>query len=247
MVDQAIQLKDETRPRLSGMRRLAVGIGRDRSVRVVQKALIDCALAQPKSILDALDTILAKETWRRDFDSFPEFVIALPPLGLGVHSQQPLKFLGCALLAINRIAAWTEVVERVAREPGRPRKTLVNSEGFVRFYTIPTAATSRDRLLVALKRHHPQHFQAVCALECSVREAGIRAGLIRATPKFYGGVCDIAAAAALTKRAQARLLGELFRVMTPDAQCTFIAREIEPWLEAGMASRWRDRSQPSGS
>jgi hypothetical protein len=78
------------------------------------------------------------------------------------------------------------------------------------------------------------------------REAGIRTGLIRVGGWYYGGVCDIAAAA-LRERAQARLLCELFKAMAPSAQCTFIAREIEPRLEAGLATRWRERMGPSGS
>jgi hypothetical protein len=100
-----------------------------------------------------------------------------------------------------------------------------------------------DRLLLTLKRHHAEHFSAVCALECSPREAGRRAGLIRTHSWSYGGVCDIQAAAALRERAQAKLLSELFRVMGPNAQCTFIAREIEPRLQAGLAQQWRENEK----
>jgi hypothetical protein len=67
--------------------------------------------------------------------------------------------------------------------------------------------------------------------------------LIRARGWYYGGVCDIHAAAALRERAQAKLLCELFKVMGPNAQCTFIAREIEPRLQAGLAQRWRESGQ----
>ena len=130
------------------------------------------------------------------------------------------------------------------RAPGRPTKKLVNDEGFARFYTIPTASTARDRLLLALKRNHPEHFAAVCRLECSPREAGIRAGLVKVGRWHYGGVCDITAAGALREQAQARLLCELFKVMAPNAQCTFIAREIEPRLEAGPRLRQISRNLP---
>ena len=147
-----------------------------------------------------------------------------------------------ALLANGNFAHWTDLLERTAREPGRPRQKLVNDEGFARFYTIPTASTARDRLLLALKRNHPEHFAAVCRLECSPREAGIRAGLVKVGRWYYGGVCDITAAGALREQAQARLLCELFKVMAPNAQCTFIAREIEPRLDAGLAQRWRQNS-----
>ena len=122
----------------------------------------------------------------RPFDSFAEFAIALPPTGLGVRSLPPLKMLRYALLANGNFAHWTDLLERTAREPGRPTKKLVNDEGFARFYTIPTASTARDRLLLALKRNHPEHFAAVCRLECSPREAGIRAGLVKVGRWHYG-------------------------------------------------------------
>jgi len=50
------------------------------------------------------------------------------------------------------------------------------------------------------------------------------------------------AAGALREKAQARLLCELFKVMAPNAQCAFIAREIEPRLDAGLAQRRRQNS-----
>ena len=215
---------------------------RDDPVHVVQHVLSEQADMSLHSMIDALDAIVCEQLWEvgRPFECFAEFAIALPPTGLGVRSVPPLKLLRYALLANGYFAHWTDLLERTMRVPGRPRKKLVNDEGFERFYTVPTATTSRDRLLLALKRSHPEHFAAVCELECSAREAGIRAGLIKAGGWHYGGVCDIPAAGALRERAQARLLCELFRVIAPNAQCTFIAREIEPRLGAGLAQRWRD-------
>ena len=211
-------------------------------VRLVQHTLADASNPRWEAMPDALDEILRQQLWRegRAFEGFAEFVTALPPAGLGVRSLRPLKLLRYALLSGGHFAAWTEVLERVVRQPGRPRKTLVMDEGFERFYSLSTAATSVDRLLLALKRHHADHFAAVCALECSPREAGLHAGLIRASRWYYGGVCNIEAAAALRERAQAKLLCELFKVIGPNAQCTFIAREIEPRLQAGLAQRWRE-------
>lgn len=99
------------------------------------------------------------------------------------HAQRRLVNLSLdAGEAVRNFAEWTDVLERVIRRPCRPQKTLANDEGFERFYTVPTAATARDRLLLALKRHHPERFAAVCALECSPREAAIRAGLIKVGP-----------------------------------------------------------------
>ena len=211
-------------------------------VRVVQQALSESSRMSLHTMIDALDAVLREQLWQvgRPFESFAEFAIALPPTGLGVRSLPPLKLLRYALLANGNFAHWTDLLERTVRPPGRPRQKLVNDEGFARFYTVPTATTARDRLLLALKRYHPEHFAAVCDLECSPREAGIRAGLIKVGGRYYGGVCDIPAAGALRERAQATLLCELFRVMGPNAQCTFIAREIEPGLDPGLAQRWRD-------
>jgi hypothetical protein len=222
---------------------------RNDPVRIVQDALSDTAGMSLHALIEALDAIVCGQLWQEDrpYASFGEFAVALPPAGLGIRSIRPAKLLRYALLVNGHFGHWTELLERVAREPGRPRKRLVNDEGFERFYTVPTATTARDRLLLALKRHHPEHFAEVCSLECSPREAGIRAGLIRVGGWYYGGVCDIAAAAGLRERAQARLLCELFKVMAPNAQCTFIAREIEPHLDIGLASRWRERVGPSGS
>jgi hypothetical protein len=224
------------------MRWFASSTSRVDPVHVLQEALAESAHLSLHTMLDALEAIMQDQLWQvgRQFNCFAEFAIGLRPAGLGVRSVPPLKLLRYALLANNYFAPWTELLERVAREPGRPRKKLANDDSFGRFYTVPTATTARDRLLLALKRYHPEHFAAVCNLECSPREAGIRAGLVRVGGWYYGGVCDISAAAALKERAQARLLCELFKVMAPNAQCTFIAREIEPRLDAGLAQRWRN-------
>jgi hypothetical protein len=224
------------------MRWLPIAAGsRHDPVHVVQQALSASPQARPDTLLDALDAILGQGLWQAGgrFDTFAEFAITQQPAGLGVRSSAPLKLLRYALLANGHFASWTELLERVVREPGRPPKKLVNDEGFERFYAVPTATTARDRLLLRLKRHHPEQFAAVCALECSPREAAIRAGLIRVGPSRYGGACDIVAAARLKERAQGRLLCELFNVMSPNAQCTLIARALEPRLGFGLAQRWR--------
>jgi hypothetical protein len=98
----------------------------------------------------ALDQIVGESLWRngRHFESFGDFAIALPPAGLGIRSVRPMKLLRHALLAGGYFAQWTDVLERTARERGRPRKKLANDEDFERFYTVPTASTARDRLLL---------------------------------------------------------------------------------------------------
>ena len=199
-----------------------------------------------ESLPAALDAIVDENLWRegRPFDCFGEFAVALPPSGLGVRSVRPMKLLRHALLTSGYFAQWTEILEKTVRERGRPRKKLVNDEIFERFYTVPTAATARDRLLLALKRGYPEHFEAVCELRISTREAGLRAGLIRIGPSSYGGACSIAAAAALRERAQGKLLCDLFGALSANAQCTLIARELEPVLGFGLAQGWRDAKAP---
>ena len=123
---------------------------------------------------------------------------------------EPLRLLRHALLDGGHFAQWTEILEQIVRPRGRPRKNLVNGEDFEPFYTMPTAATSRDRIFLNLKRNYPDQFAAVCELKLSPREAAIKAGLIAAGPARYGGACNLAAAAALKERAQSRLLCDLF-------------------------------------
>jgi hypothetical protein len=190
----------------------------------------------------ALEAIVEGNLWQlnRPFESFGDFAIALPPGGLGVRSVDPLRLLRHALLAAGYFHQWTEILERTVRPRGRPRKKLANDEDFEPFYTIPTAATARDRLLLALKRDHPEHFAAVCALELSPRAAAVQAGLIAVGPSRYGGACNIVAAAALNERAQGRLLCDLFQTMSIHAQCALIARTLEPRLGFGLAERWRN-------
>ena len=84
----------------------------------------------------------------------------MPPSGWGVRSLRPLKFLRYGLMANGHFACWTDLLQRTMRMPGRPRNKFVDDEGFERFYTVPTATTSRDRLLLALKRGYPEHFAA---------------------------------------------------------------------------------------
>jgi hypothetical protein len=218
---------------------------RNDPARIVQDALSDTAGMSLQTMTDALDEIVSGVLWREGgpHASFGDFAVALPPAGLGVRSERPAKLLRHALLVGGHFAEWTDVLERVVRRPGRPHKTLANDEGFERFYTVPTAATTRDRLLLALKNLHPEQFAAVCAFECSPREAAIRAGVIKLSPSRYGGACNIVAAAGLPERAQGRLLCDLFKVMSPSAQCTLIARMLEPRLGFGLAQRWRGDEQ----
>jgi hypothetical protein len=215
---------------------------RDDPIKIVQHALSDTVSMSLDAMVVALDKMIGENLWRegRQFDSFGDFAVALPPAGLGVLSVRSMKLLRHALLSGKYFAQWTGVMERIARERGRPRKKLANDEDFERFYTVPTASTARDRLLLTLKRDHPEHFAEVCTQRVSPREAGIRVGLITAGSSRYGGACNIAAAAELKVRAQGNLLCELFEAMCADAQCALIARVLEPRLGFGLSQRWRE-------
>ena len=214
---------------------------REDPVRAVQDALSATVTMSLSSMTAALDTIVDGHLWQqgRPFESFGDFAVALPPVGLGVRSLEPLRLLRHALLDGGHFAQWTEILERTVRPRGRPRKKLVNDEDFEPFYTMPTAATSRDRILLNLKRNYPDQFAAVCERKLSPREAAIQAGLIAAGPARYGGACNLAAAAALNERAQGRLLCDLFNAMSANAQCALISRALEPHLGFGLAERWR--------
>jgi hypothetical protein len=208
-------------------------------IRFVQAALSD----PDKGLVgmsDALSKVVTEYLWQegRPFRAFGDFAVSLPPLGLGVRSLSPLELLRWALLKNRYYKQWTEVLLLTAREIGRPRKSIVNDESFERFYTISTASTSRDRLLLSLYRNHVEHFIAVCDHECSLRQAGIEAGLIR--PNSRLAVLDLAAARSLPETAQAGLLCDLFAALSVHAQSALLI-ELEPELGEGLGQRWRHR------
>ena len=86
------------------MRKLSGMLGRRHEVRpdpirVVQDALSDVATMSLSSMTTALDAIVEQDLWRQDrpFESFGDFAVALPPLGLGVRALAPLRVLRHAL------------------------------------------------------------------------------------------------------------------------------------------------------
>jgi hypothetical protein len=175
--------------------------------------IVQCAMANPSGVglaplAAALEHIVQSEAWRRDvsgedvFACFGEFAIAEAPRGLGVRSESAAKLLRNVLFEQCLFGPWTEVLERIARKPGRQPK-FANSEGLVRFYTVHTSTTSRDRLLLKLKSNHPDIFKRVCEGTLTVHEGGIEARLVvpvnRHALRF--GVCDLKAAKLLPEKA----------------------------------------------
>ena len=101
------------------MRWFASGGSRADPVYVLQEALAEPAHLSLDTMLDALDATVQEQLWQagRQFDCFAEFAVGLRPAGLGVRSLPPLKLLRYALLANGYFAHWTELLERVARNP----------------------------------------------------------------------------------------------------------------------------------
>jgi hypothetical protein len=214
----------------------------DDPIKIVQQALSERTESRFDAMLNAVQTIVSESRWSRGgrHDCFAAFAIAPPPDGLGLQSEAPAKFLRLALFHSGHVREWADVLHRIARPPGRPRTKFVNDEDFKRFFKVSTAANSIDRLLLQLMSNHRELFEAACRGECSVRQAGIRAGLIKDSCRRYGGSCDIEAAAMLSEKAQGGLLCSLFKKLSLTAQCTLIATVLEGRLGVGLAKQWRD-------
>jgi hypothetical protein len=213
----------------------------DDPIKIVQQALSERMESRMDEMLNALQTIVTESRWSRGgHDCFAAFAIAPPPDGLGLQSVAPAKFLRLALLDSGHVREWADVLHRIARPPGRPRTKFVNDEGFKRFYKVSTAANAIDRLLLQLMSNHRELFEAACRGECSLRQAGLRAGLIKDSCRRYGGCCDIEAAAMLSEKVQGGLLCSLFKKLSLTAQCTLIATVLEGRLGVGLAKQWRE-------
>ena len=231
-------------PRMPGLFGRRAGARKD-PVQVLQEALSEAAPTSLTSLTAALTAIVDGSLWRQKRPLCPlaSLPLLIPPVGLGVRSLAPLGSCAMPYSVPATWRQWTEVLERVARQRGRPRKKLVNDEDFVPFYSLPTASTSRDRLLLALKRGHRRPFRGgMCGQDLA---AG---GSDRSRPdrgrasRAMGEPATSTRAAALTERAQGRLLFDLFNAMSANAQCTLIARALEPRLGFGLAERWRCES-----
>ena len=228
-------------------------------VVVVQKAMANPSARGIGSLFDAFDDIVRGEIWRRvctaqgdSFESFGGFATAAAPHGLGITSQQNARLAREVLLQAELFAAWTEILELIARKPGRPK--ISANDGDLRFYTVSKAPHSRDRLLVLLKNRHPEHFHSVCVGECTPYRAAINAGEVIVSDlalsnrrRLHFGVCDLHGAGLLHPKAQKKFLRAVFRKMHVDAQCSLIANELEPRLSAGLAEKWRGRSDQGTS
>ena len=228
-------------------RKKSADLGHYDPVRILQDVILGMTSLRAEQLATALGTILQTRLWeRRDgvrwvFASFAEFVIAPAPAGLGIRTTPPLKLIRRALVQGRYYAEWTELLKLVMRRPGRPPTTLVNDEGFLPFYTLSTAKTAVDRLLLALERDYPDHFAHVCAGDCTPYAAAVRAGVInraRASRRARG--FDIEALRKLGEAHKREILRDVFRAVGFNAQCSLLALDIGPPLEMDLAGRWRE-------
>lgn len=130
-------------------------------VVIVQRALANPSATGSVPLVEALDMVIRQEVWREvlsvngtPFESFGAFATTGLPQGLGINSPSAATLARCALLECDHYAGWTEVLELIARKPGRPKNRTIGDNS--RFYTVSRARTSSDRLLLELKNQAPE-------------------------------------------------------------------------------------------
>jgi hypothetical protein len=195
-------------------------------------------------LIGALDEIVSTNAWRDRkssagslYESFGKFVTDQKPHGLGVNNLASFNLITFALRQNRHFGALTDLVEHCAREPGRPPNIIVGDERF--HAVVSRSCNSIGRILISLKRHHPQAFAEVCNRSLTPREAARQVGLLSEKGRQKFGVCDFEAAQMLPAQAQAKLIVKLFQSLCIDAQCALLSRSMEPTLGPDLAQRWR--------
>lgn len=207
------------------------------AINEVRRALAEPSSVGPDRFIWALADVVEEGLWKQcevgglGFRNFGTWAVSPPPTGLGVGSVPAARLIRNALLEKGHIIEWVQILELIARRPGRP-KTVANDDGF-RFYTVSRASASKDRLLLVLQAKHPVKFQEVCAGRCSIFSAACAAGIVR-RPSF-----SLNAAKKLNPLGQKALLCELFAVASIDVQCEFLERHSNvcqemSWLINGV-------------
>jgi hypothetical protein len=219
-------------------------------VQKLQRALAE-ADNNPRSGLDqvhgALEAVLQGRLWEAQdlekFVSFTEFAIAPAPLGLGATTLPALKLLRHLLLERAQYAIWVDLMERSMHKRGRPAKKLASGAVFG-VYPYPRTRSSRDHMLLTLKRQHTAIFASLCGSKGSIRQAAITAGIItlRREHGLRYNVYDAEAAKRLRETAKPKLLKEVFAHLGLDAQCTFL-KGLEGVLGRDLARTWREHNK----
>src|SRR5437879_289709 len=119
----------------------------DKSIRVVQRALQgERGIGQVNA---ALRYIAEHHSWKEvGFGYFAEFALArFKDGGLEIRELDDAKLLRYHLIKTKQFALWSELLERIQKPQGRPKKNPVIDEDKYRFYPAPTAATDSDSLI----------------------------------------------------------------------------------------------------
>jgi hypothetical protein len=206
----------------------------------------------PRSGLDqlhgALEAVMQGRLWEtpreEKFANFTAFAIAPAPAGLGATTLPALKLLRHLLLEQGRYGPWVNLMEQTMHKRGRPTKKFANGEDFGRVYPYPRTRSSRDHMLLTLKRHHPDVFESLCETKGSIRQAAIKVGFIgpRVEQALRYNVYNAQAAQQLRETAKPKLLKELFDDLGLDAQCTFL-KGLEGVLGRELARAWREHGE----
>jgi hypothetical protein len=80
-------------------------------VKIVQDALSDAISMSLDAMVGAIDQIVRENLWQggRPFESFGDFAVALPPAGLGIRSERPMKLLRHALPGGSALRCSTDI------------------------------------------------------------------------------------------------------------------------------------------
>jgi hypothetical protein len=150
-------------------------------------------------------------------------------------------------LDTGHVPCYVELLNKIRRPNGAPRKTLTLNEGFCPFYSISRSQTAIDRLLLALSSgNYPDAYADVCAGRRTTREAAIEAGILSpgsAQPKTP----DVEKFKRSSPKSQGKILVHLFRAAAVEGQCFFIASELQPALGMELAQEWRQQHQHNGN
>ena len=209
-------------------------------------------LAQARSIGEWAETLhifVREEQWRglesshgTKFADFGECACDASTHGLGARDEKSAKLLKAALLMDGHVNPWIQLLKRIKRPPGRPPNTPAQGEDFIPFYSVSESRAARDRILLDLdERGRTDLLEGISSGRLTAKQAGFEAGILK-VDHSRGPACDIPRIRTMSDRAQVKWVGRVYRAMSPEAQATFVERELGP---AGkeFAAQWRRRKQ----
>jgi hypothetical protein len=105
-------------------------------------------------------------------------VLGAQPRGLQLRDIHTAKRLRWELLEVDLHGAWAELLPKIVREPGRPKR-LVDSDDFNRFWRADSSDTGVDRRIMKLYRTHQDTYDRLVARTITWAQAIQEAGLER--------------------------------------------------------------------